>query len=218
MSLELQSLLPYPNSCLGTGPHQQGRDTKMLSFCGIDVSKDRLNVMVLPEEQCCSVPNDARGWAALVERLRNFSIMAIGLEASGGYERGVARALLAAGMSVHQVTGQKRRLANFSPHCLSRGRRMRADRQLPHPRALAFAQGREQHDPPVREFQRIVMDHQNGSGPITSPPACIRARIVKAGSKSLSLLAFGTRVFALDGKKLAAFSALGGGFLRFPIG
>src|SRR5215204_1006914 len=39
----------------------------------------------------------AGGWAALVERLRNFSIAAIGLEASGGYERGVARALLAAG-------------------------------------------------------------------------------------------------------------------------
>src|SRR5260221_12313404 len=84
MSLELRSLLPYPNSCLGTSPHQQGRDTKMLSFCGIDVSKDRLDVMVLPEEQCCSVPNDASGWAALVERLQNFSIAAIGLEASSG--------------------------------------------------------------------------------------------------------------------------------------
>src|SRR5215472_7582676 len=109
MSLELQSLLPYPNSCLGTSPHQQGRDTKMLSFCGIDVSKDRLDVMVLPEEQCCSVPNDASGWAALAERLQNFSIMAIGLEASGGYERGVARALLAAGMSVRQVNPFKLR-------------------------------------------------------------------------------------------------------------
>jgi transposase len=75
----------------------------MLSFCGIDVSKDRLDVMVLPEEQCCSVPNDAGGWAALLERLRNFSIAAIGLEASGGYERGIARALLAAGISVRHV-------------------------------------------------------------------------------------------------------------------
>src|SRR5947208_5443946 len=36
MSLELRSLLPYPNSCLGTSPHQQGRVTKMLSFCAID--------------------------------------------------------------------------------------------------------------------------------------------------------------------------------------
>jgi hypothetical protein len=51
MSLVFQSFLPYPNSCLGTSPHQQGRDTKMAqrSFCGIDVAKDRLDVMVLPE-------------------------------------------------------------------------------------------------------------------------------------------------------------------------
>jgi hypothetical protein len=37
---------------------------------------------MLPEEQCRSVPNDADGWAALVEPLRNFSIAAIGLKAS----------------------------------------------------------------------------------------------------------------------------------------
>jgi transposase len=81
----------------------------MLSFCGIDVSKDRLDVIVLPEEQCSSVSNDRAGWADLVERLRGCSIAAIGLEASGGYERGVARALLAAGMSVRQVNPFKLR-------------------------------------------------------------------------------------------------------------
>src|SRR5919197_1313320 len=69
--LGARSLLPCPNSCLGASPHQQGRDTKMLSFCGIDVSKDRLDVVELPDDQCCSVPNDAAGWAALVEWLRN---------------------------------------------------------------------------------------------------------------------------------------------------
>jgi hypothetical protein len=39
--------------CLGASPHQQGRDTKMamLSFGGIDVSKDRLDITVLPDEQ-----------------------------------------------------------------------------------------------------------------------------------------------------------------------
>jgi transposase len=81
----------------------------MLSFGGIDVSKDRLDVMVLPEEQCSSVPNDAAGWAKLVEQLRGFSISAIGIEASGGYERGAVRALLAAGMSVRQVNPFKLR-------------------------------------------------------------------------------------------------------------
>src|SRR5258708_6074896 len=117
MSLVLQSLLPYPNSCQGTSPHQQGRDTKMamLSFCGIDVSKDRLDVMVLPEQQCSSVRNDVAGWAELVERLRSFSISAIGLEASGGYERGIMRALLAAGLPVRQINPFKlRQFANAS--------------------------------------------------------------------------------------------------------
>jgi transposase len=96
---------------MGTSPHQQGRDTKMamLSFCGIDVSKDRLDVMVLPEQKCVSVANDAAGWAELVEWLRGFSIAAIGIEASGGYERGAMRALLAAGMSVRQVNPFKLR-------------------------------------------------------------------------------------------------------------
>jgi transposase len=75
----------------------------MLSYCGIDVSKDRLDVVVLPDEECFSVRNDAAGWAELVERLRSFSIAAIGIEASGGYERSVMRALLAAGMPVRQV-------------------------------------------------------------------------------------------------------------------
>jgi transposase len=93
----------------------------MLSFCGIDVSKDRLDVMVLPEEQCCSVPNDAGGWAALVERLRNFSVAAIGLEASGGYERGVARALLAGGSryarSIRSSCGSSPGRAGYSQSC-----------------------------------------------------------------------------------------------------
>jgi transposase len=76
----------------------------MLSFGGIDVSKDRLDVMVLPEEQCSSVSNDAAGWAKLVEQLRGSSIAAIGVEASGGYERGVVRALLAANLPMRQVS------------------------------------------------------------------------------------------------------------------
>src|SRR5262249_30548142 len=91
-----------PEQLPGASPHQQGRDTKMLSFCGIDVSKDRLDVIVLPEEQRSSVSNNRAGWTDLVERLRGWSIAAIGLEASGGYERGVVRALLAAGLPVRQ--------------------------------------------------------------------------------------------------------------------
>src|SRR5262245_38733761 len=102
MSVVLQSLLRCPHSCQGTSRHQQGWDTKMamLSFCGIDVSKDRLDVVVLPEGWFFSVSNDTAGWAELVARLRRLTVSAIGLEPSGGYERGIIRALLAAGLSV----------------------------------------------------------------------------------------------------------------------
>ena len=111
MSLVLQSFLPYPDSCLGTSPHQQGWDTKMaeLSFGGIDVSKDRLDVLLLPEGLCFSVCNDAPGWAELIVRLRRLAVSAIGLEPSGGYERGIIRALFAAGLSVRRINPNKLR-------------------------------------------------------------------------------------------------------------
>ena len=111
MSLVLQSLLPHPNSCKGTSPHQQGWDTKMthLSHAGIDVASDRLDVMLLPDGQCFWVANNTAGWAELVTRLRGLYIAAIGIEASGGYERGVIRALLAEGISVRQINPFKLR-------------------------------------------------------------------------------------------------------------
>src|SRR5262245_7425807 len=122
MSLVLRSLLPYPNSCQGTSPHQQGWDTKMamLSFCGIDVSKDRLDVVVLPEGWFFSVSNDTAGWAELVVRLRPLAVSAIGLEPSGGYERGIIRALLAAGLSVRRINPSKLRQFARAPACWPR--------------------------------------------------------------------------------------------------
>ena len=80
-----------------------------LSYGGIDVSMDRLDVVVLPDDLCFSVVNDAAGWADLIERLRGLRIAAIGIEASGGYERGIIRALLVAGMSVRQINPFKLR-------------------------------------------------------------------------------------------------------------
>jgi transposase len=79
------------------------------SFGGIDVSKDRLDVIVLPQGQYFTVVNDSAGWTELVDRLRNLPIAAIGIVPSGGYERGVIRALLAAGLSVRQINHNKLR-------------------------------------------------------------------------------------------------------------
>ena len=84
-----------------------------LSHCGIDVSKDRLDVVVLPNEQCFSVVNAAAGWAELIEKLRGLNIAAIGIEASGGYERGIVRALLAARQA--RTDGVRARIAQRCP-------------------------------------------------------------------------------------------------------
>jgi transposase len=65
--------------------------------------------MVLPEQRCLLVRNDAAGWAELVKQLRGLSIAAVGLEASGGFERGVMGALLAADMAVHRINPFKLR-------------------------------------------------------------------------------------------------------------
>src|SRR3954463_11537071 len=94
MSLVLQSLLPFPHSCQGPSPHQQGRDERMIEQCfgGIDVSQDRLDVLLLPQGTGFSVANDEAGWSTLIGRLRGLPLNAIGLEPSGGYERGVTLA------------------------------------------------------------------------------------------------------------------------------
>src|SRR4051812_49846032 len=76
---------------------------------GIDVSLDRLDVAIRPGGQCFCVPNDAAGWAELVARVQRYATGAIGLEPSGGYERGVVRALLAAGLSVCRVNPNRLR-------------------------------------------------------------------------------------------------------------
>src|SRR5438034_2265145 len=111
MSLVLQPSLPYPNGCQGTSPHQQGWGTEMseLYTVGIDVSTDRLDVAIRPGGQRFFVANDAAGWAELVVRLPRCGIAAIGREPSGGYERGVVRALLAAGFSVRRINSNKLR-------------------------------------------------------------------------------------------------------------
>src|SRR5215207_730589 len=106
MSLVLQSFLPFPHSCQGSSPHQQGRDARMIEQCfgGIDVSQDRLDVLLLPQATRFSFGNDEAGWNALSARLRGLPLAAIGLAPSGGSERGVIRALLTAGLSVRRIT------------------------------------------------------------------------------------------------------------------
>jgi len=67
---------------------------------GIDVSKDRLDVHVLPGAESFAVSRDGDGIAALVERLGRVDPAVIGVEATGGFETVVAAGLAGAGLPV----------------------------------------------------------------------------------------------------------------------
>lgn len=67
---------------------------------GIDVSKDRLDVAILPSGQAFAVTRDAAGLEALAARLLPLAPQVIALEATGGYETVVAATLAAAGLPV----------------------------------------------------------------------------------------------------------------------
>jgi transposase len=73
-------------------------ERKNMVWVGIDVSKDRLDVHVLPQGIAFAVTRDGKGLAALVERLATLSPERVAVEATGGFETVVAAALAGAGL------------------------------------------------------------------------------------------------------------------------
>jgi len=67
---------------------------------GIDVSKDRLDVVVRPGGETFAVERNAAGLERLIERMRQLSPHVVALEATGGFETVVAGALAAATVPV----------------------------------------------------------------------------------------------------------------------
>ncbi len=93
------------------------------TIVGIDVSKDRLDVAILPTNEAFCVPRDAAGLDELLARLKPLSPQAIALEATGGYETVVVATLSAAGLPALIVDPARvRRFAQAS------GQRAKTDR------------------------------------------------------------------------------------------
>ena len=67
---------------------------------GIDVSKDRLDVVVRPSGETIVVERSSAGLDALIEKLTAVSPHLVALEATGGFETVVTAALAAAGLPV----------------------------------------------------------------------------------------------------------------------
>src|SRR5215207_4875710 len=68
-------------------------------YVGIDVSKERLEVCLMPEGEAFALANDQEGIDSLIERLEEVPPELVVLEASGRYERPAA-AIAAAGIPV----------------------------------------------------------------------------------------------------------------------
>jgi transposase len=70
----------------------------MGTYVGIDVSKDRLDVHVLPQDDAFTVERNGAGLATLVKRLKPLLPSLVAVEATGGFESTTAAALAGAGL------------------------------------------------------------------------------------------------------------------------
>ncbi len=79
---------------------------KIEVYVGIDVSKEKLDVSLLPTGEYFQVPNDEEGRKEIKERLSPYLVRCIVLEPSGGYEREVLSFLLLNGFPCSLVNAK----------------------------------------------------------------------------------------------------------------
>jgi transposase len=71
-----------------------------MAVAGIDTAKEKLDVAVHRRSEHWQVENALRGWRYLAAELTKVGVGRVGIEASGGYERGVVKHLRAKGFTV----------------------------------------------------------------------------------------------------------------------
>jgi len=124
---------------------------KIESFVGIDVSKARLDVHVLPQGEVFAVAQDEDGLAALTGRLGCLAPCLVVLEATGGLQERAAAALAAAGLDVAVVN--PRQVRDFAR---SRGLLAKTDR-LDAQIIAAFAEANRPEPRPLADEERKAL-------------------------------------------------------------
>ena len=74
---------------------------------GIDVSAARLDWHRLPDGSCGNGPNSAEGIQTLIAELEQSDVDIVVIEATGGLQRALATALVAAGIAVAVVNPRR---------------------------------------------------------------------------------------------------------------
>lgn len=112
---------------------------------GIDTGKAALDLAVTPGEGWLRVNNDAAGWQAAAEWLLKAGVDRVGIEASGGYERGVVAALREAGFKV--ILHQPLQVRLFARMRLQRAKNDRLDARVIAAFTVLFGMDRAAADP-----------------------------------------------------------------------
>lgn len=125
---------------------------------GCDVAKHWIDVAILEHGTCFRVSNDKAGWTALRRRLAGGCVSAVGVEATGGYERGLILALLAADQPVRRVNPY--RLRRFAQAMGLRAKNDRIDAQTIARFTATVALPPVAHDPAVDQLAELVHARQ----------------------------------------------------------
>jgi transposase len=140
----------------------------IVSYVGIDVSKSKFDVMILPEGIRLSEHYHAEGIAKLVEQLRGRGPCLVVLEATGGFERRLAAELTDAGHRVAVVN--PRQVRDFA-----RGLGVLAKNDRVDARVLAIY---AQHVQP-RLFQKSSEKQQELNGLVTRRRQVLTLRVAE---------------------------------------
>lgn len=170
-------------------------------YAGIDVSKARLDVALLPSGESFVVSNDEEGFDELLGRLEGPHPILVVLEASGGLERPVAAALAAAGIAVAVLNPRQTRDFARATGRLAKTDRLDAkglarfaEAVRPAPRTLPDAEAREFQAILARRRQLIAMMTAEKTVSALSPPrpSGDASKRTSVGSKRNSLAPTGT--------------------------
>jgi transposase len=162
-----------------------------LSFVGIDVSKDRLDVHVRPGGETFVVGRDGKGLEALVERLAELKPTLVALEATGGFEITVAAAI--AGAAIPLAVVNPAQIRNFAHAAGKRAKTDPVDAAViahfaealrPEPRTLPDEEARLLADMVSRRRQIIEMKTAEGQ----REKRATNARIRKGLTRHIAML------------------------------
>jgi transposase len=159
-------------------------ETPTYYYAGIDVAKDRLDVVLCPSGQYLEATNDERGIRSVVRRLRKENVALAVLEATGGLQQPAAAELALAGVPVAIVN--PRQVRDFAKATGKLAKTDRIDAAVlahffaeavrPQPRPLADEHARELSAVVLRRRQILAMTTAEANRARTAPKA-VRKRI-----------------------------------------